>query len=115
MPLSIKQAADAVGRTKSSILRAIKAGKMSATKDGAGEWQIDPAELHRVYAPAPYRTDSRTAPAEQTREVTLLREMLADRDAQIADLREDRDRWRAQAERLALPAPRRWWRFGRHG
>jgi hypothetical protein len=38
-------------------------------------------------------------------EVTLLRE-------QIAELREDRDRWRGMAEGLSLSAPqpkRKWW------
>jgi hypothetical protein len=31
----------------------------------------------------------------------------------LEELRGDRDQWREQAQRLALPAPRRrWWRFG---
>jgi hypothetical protein len=30
-------------------VRAIKAGKISVAKDENGEWQIDPAELHRIY------------------------------------------------------------------
>lgn len=46
---TIATAAAAVGRNKSAILRAIKAGKISAAKDESGEWQIDPAELHRIY------------------------------------------------------------------
>ena len=34
-------------------MRAIRAGRISATKDAAtGEWLIEPAELHRVYPPA---------------------------------------------------------------
>jgi len=44
-------AAAAVGRNKTAILRAIKAGKISVAKDENGEWQIDPAELHRIYPP----------------------------------------------------------------
>ena len=40
-----------VGRNNTAILRAIKAGKISVTKDENGEWQIDPAELHRIYPP----------------------------------------------------------------
>jgi hypothetical protein len=48
---TIATAAAAVGRNKTAILRAIEAGKISAAKDENGEWQIDPAELHRVYPP----------------------------------------------------------------
>ena len=46
---TIATAAAAVGRNKTAILRAIKAGKISVAKDENGEWQIDPAELHRIY------------------------------------------------------------------
>jgi hypothetical protein len=47
---SLAQAAAAVGRNRSSVLRAIKAGKISAVRDEAtGEWRIQPAELHRLY------------------------------------------------------------------
>ena len=48
---TIATAAAAVGRNKTAILRAIKVGKISVSKDENGEWQIDPAELHRVYPP----------------------------------------------------------------
>ncbi len=48
---TIATAAAAVGRNKNAILRAIKAGKILAAKDENGEWQIDPAELHRIYPP----------------------------------------------------------------
>jgi hypothetical protein len=44
-----------------AVLRAIKAGKISRTKDEQGEWHVEPAELHRVYPPiaaAPERTDA---------------------------------------------------------
>lgn len=44
-------AAKATGLAKSTIHRAIKTGKISArSKDGAG-YEIDPAELHRVFPP----------------------------------------------------------------
>jgi hypothetical protein len=48
---TIATAAAAVGRNKTAILRAIKAGKISVSKDENGEWQIDPTELHRIYPP----------------------------------------------------------------
>lgn len=48
---SLKQAAEAVGKAKSSIHRDIKAGRISAMKDEHGRVWIDAAELHRVYPP----------------------------------------------------------------
>ncbi len=44
-------AAKAAGKSKSTILRAIQNGVISATKGPQGNYQIDPAELHRVYPP----------------------------------------------------------------
>jgi hypothetical protein len=51
MPYSLKQAAAAVGKQKPAILKAIQSGKISAQKNVNGEWEIEPAELHRVYPP----------------------------------------------------------------
>jgi hypothetical protein len=48
---NLETAAAAVGRNKTAILRAIEAGKIPAAKNENGEWQIDPAELHRIYPP----------------------------------------------------------------
>jgi hypothetical protein len=46
---SLAQAAKASGKSKPTIMRAIKAGKVSAMRRDDGSYQIDPAELHRVY------------------------------------------------------------------
>jgi hypothetical protein len=46
---SLKQAADAVGHGKPAILKAIKSGRISATKDELGAWVLEPVEVHRVY------------------------------------------------------------------
>jgi excisionase family DNA binding protein len=88
MYYSVKQAAEATGKTKPTILRAIQKGKISAQKDDHGEWQIDPAELHRVYEPVPAGTDTHTDAngTADSREIELLREMLADKDRQIESL-----------------------------
>jgi hypothetical protein len=51
MPYSLQQAATATGLNKSTVLRAIKAGKVSAVRDEQGQWQVEPAELDRVYPP----------------------------------------------------------------
>lgn len=94
MSYSLKQAATATGRTKPTILRAIQLGKISAQKDEHGEWQIDPAELHRVYKPVskdePLGTPVSDIAAQ--REIELLREMLSDKDKQIDRMLADKDR-----------------------
>lgn len=42
-------AAKAAGKSKATISRAIRAGRISAIRDADGSYTIDPAELHRVY------------------------------------------------------------------
>lgn len=61
---SLKQAAEAVGRGKPAILRAIQKGIISGTRSAKNEWLIDPAELHRVYPPIA-RNDSQSVQTER--------------------------------------------------
>jgi hypothetical protein len=121
--LTAREAGERVGKTRQAIIKAIRKGTLSAAKDESGEWRIDPAELFRVYPPVSQvdGTHPATGNASDTaglrREIELLRERLAEKDEQIDDLREDRDRWREQATRL-LPAPqpdarRGWWPWRR--
>jgi hypothetical protein len=73
----MKQAADATGRSKPTILRAIQTGKISAKKNEMGEWEIDPAELHRIYPPVAHGVTPPTTPdAEETVELLLMRQEL---------------------------------------
>ncbi len=51
MKYTLKQAADASGKDKSTIQRAIKSGRISATINDLGNYEIDPSELHRVFEP----------------------------------------------------------------
>lgn len=101
MALTLNQAAKTCGRSKSTLLDAIRRGRMSAPKDDRGRYAIDPAELHRAFPfQAPYRSADRfpeplpTTPADRglEREVELLREMLAKVEATA-------DHWRTLAER----------------
>jgi hypothetical protein len=52
MKYSLSKAAEATGKNKTTIQRAIKNGKISAAKGENGSYEIDPAELHRVFPPA---------------------------------------------------------------
>lgn len=47
--LSLREAAQLCGRGKSTIQASIKAGKLSAGRNEQGGYEIDPAELHRVF------------------------------------------------------------------
>lgn len=65
MTLSLQQAATAIGKEKSTISRAIKSGRMSANIKESGVYEIDPAELFRVFPPKP-APDASTEPMQQT-------------------------------------------------
>lgn len=105
MTYSLGTAAKAAGISKTTIHRAIKSGKLSAIRHEDGSYEIDPAELHRVYPPGSQGNSSSNHDLEQTetlnetgvlrREVELLRERMADKDGVIADLRRRLD---AEAE-----------------
>jgi hypothetical protein len=121
---TLAEAATATGLNKTSVLRAIKSGRISGSKDEAGQWHVDPAELHRVYPPAgeqrcapdAAQRDAAAMAAEANARVILAEERLAFLKNTLEDVRTDRDAWREQAQRLALPKPepkmtwRRWLR-----
>jgi hypothetical protein len=52
MQFSLSQAAKETGKGKSSIHRAIKAGRLSAQRHEDGTYSIDAAELFRAFPPA---------------------------------------------------------------
>ena len=60
MSYSLAAAAAATGLNKTSILRAIKSGEISGTKDVLGHWRVELAELHRV--PKLARANARLVP-----------------------------------------------------
>ena len=70
MSYSLVEAAIACGVNRSTVLRAIKASKISASKDEQGEWRIEPAELHRVYPPV----QANEARPERAHQETLIAE-----------------------------------------
>ena len=50
MNLSLGQAARETGKSKSVIYNALKSGRLSGRHNDKGEWEIDPAELFRVFS-----------------------------------------------------------------
>lgn len=120
--LSLSQAAKLTGKSKSTINRAIKTGKLSATRHEDGSYSIDPAELSRTFDVEPLNGAKRhDADPDGTRllERIAALEAMLNREREIsADLKEDRDRWRQQAaalmtdQRVANALPK-WWSWGK--
>jgi hypothetical protein len=111
MPYTLGTAALACGANKSTILRAIKAGKIAATRDEHGQWQIEPAELHRVYPAITTQPATQPAPPpDATGElVVLLRQQLDEMRNTLERERTAADIWRRAFEderaQRSLPAP----------
>jgi hypothetical protein len=112
-------ASQATGCAKSTILRAIRAGRISASRDDTGQWAIDPAELFRVF-PAlalPATGEKPQMERDATADVLVaeLRAVIADLRRGQDDLRQERDKWQvahereqaahAATQRLLLPPP----------
>lgn len=111
MELSLSQAAKEVSVSKSTVSRAIEKGRLSARKDDLGRFHIDPAELFRVFSPEQRRNMDaqqldRDAPSLE-REVEHLKSIVSMMQDRETDLKAERDGWREQAQRLALPVPAR--------
>jgi hypothetical protein len=46
---TLAQAIEATGRSRSALIRAIRSGKLSASRDASGAYLVDASELVRVY------------------------------------------------------------------
>src|SRR3954447_20558544 len=119
---TLAQAINANGRSRSALIRAIRSGKLSASRDASGAYLVDPAELARVYpagspADTPLGEDRHAVmatrlAAEEARNAVLtdtvddLRRRL---DTATAQLGEALSQMRALTDqRPSAPAPR-WW------
>jgi len=99
--LTLNQAAKEAGRAKATILDAIRSGRMSAPKNDIGRYQIDPAELFRVYPPkrSEAGNENQSRPEGEPHEtrvleakVEALRELLGQLESERDDLRERLDK-----------------------
>ena len=92
-PLTLNQAAREAERSKATLLEAIRSGRLSAPKDELGRYQIDPAELFRVYPPTGQRPDAETAtdPLLPTPETALLRQKVELLERIIRGIENERD------------------------
>jgi excisionase family DNA binding protein len=116
--VSLGQAARLAGVGKTTIARAVRSGRLAATRTDTGSYLIEICELERLYplrAPgeatgatgdAVHQATIKATTAALAGEVAALREMLAMMRGQLDDVRRDRDEWRDQAQRLALAPPK---------
>jgi len=118
MSYTLAAAAAAAGVKKATVLRAIKSGRISGTRDELGQWHVEPVELHRVFPPAAPAAAAANAPQQYVlpfdaaeRTGTKARASLGEQ--RLADSTSDRDQGREQVQRLAPAAQRErrpWWR-----
>src|SRR5262245_33938132 len=102
--ITLAQAAAMTGMARSSILRAIKRGALAGTRNADGSWVVDPAELARAF-PVNAQAALHGAHPDPVAAVKLeaAHQRIADLERALADMRGERDDWKTQAQRLALP------------
>lgn len=112
-----QRAADLTGRSKSTIQRSMKSGRLSFEIDDKGQRLIDVSELERVFGLAPERpaaTSEETVKAEIQRahdmienermkmRIRMLEDQLHLTQAQLDDVKDQRDQWQKQAQQVLL-------------
>lgn len=111
MPYTLGEAAKAAGKSKPTIQRAIKSGKISAKKNQDGSYSIEPVELDRVY-PLVTRSSNDTGTMKQSvtpEETAVLQakleaaeQRIADKDRVIDYLQRNLDEEREERRKLTL-------------
>jgi hypothetical protein len=88
MALTLGQAAEAAKRSKTTISRAIASGRLSAARDPAGNWAIEPVELFRAFPPAMPQEQAPERPREplpQPSAATAMEQLVQELRARLAD------------------------------
>jgi hypothetical protein len=109
MAYTLGEAARVTGKSKPAISKAIKSGRLSASRADDGSYRIDPAELERVYPVTGSLNGQgrRDETPVDISELTLWRTLATEREATIRDLRarldsSENDRRQIEAERRQL-------------
>jgi hypothetical protein len=116
--LSLREAAERSGTNKSTILRAIQAGRLKAVRNENKEWLINLSDLQRLYpqkgdtvAPQHYTERGATYDA-MAKEVIELRERCATYESQLSSLltvleftKNELDMWQRQAAKANYVSP----------
>ena len=96
MKYTLGKAAEATGKSKTTIHRAISSGKLSAIRNEQGEYEIDPLEFMRVYdivTPEPQKRSDmeRSVTPVAVDEPAVLRAEIEGLKQQLALLKDERD------------------------
>ena len=102
MLYSLQSAATACGVNRSTILRAIKSGRISATKDELGAWVLEPVEVHRVYPLVAVAGANAVAVPNRALPDAATDALVAELRDQLGEMRAQRDAWQGISERIAL-------------
>ncbi len=115
--VGIQKASDISGKSKATIQRALKSGRLSFELDESGEKVIDMSELERVYGPFVSKAASESEAiirAELQRaqdmlemermkmRVRGLEDQLHMTKEQLEDMKEQRDLWQKQAQQIMI-------------
>jgi len=116
MTLTLRQAADRCGKSRSTVHRALKSGKLSGSRDEDGTWSIDAAELARVFPWDAHEHGQRDV-MEQSGDgngsavlavrVEMLEQQLERERDTVEDLRRRLDRAEERVFALSAPSPAR--------
>lgn len=112
-----QRAAELTGRSKSTIQRAMKSGKISYEVDGNGRRVIDVSELDRAFGLMPQEAEHKEKRAVEVElekatqmlemerlkmRIRMLEDQLDLTKDQMDDLKDQRDQWQKQAQQTLL-------------
>lgn len=125
--ITLRQAVEQFDVSRPTLTKALKNGKISGEKDVKGTWSVDPSELSRVYKPRRKEQESEhhKEHVTNTPDFNYLRGKVETLEAQIEDLKEQRDSAHDRAAQSDArlygvledlrPAKRSWWQKLRGG
>ena len=112
-----QRAAELTGKSKSTIQRAMKSGKLSYEVDANDRRVIDVSELERAFGLVPQESDKQDQQAVEAEiekatrmlemerlkmRIKLLEEQLEVAREAVEDLKEQRDQWQKQAQQTLI-------------
>lgn len=104
-----QRAADLTGRSKSTIQRAMTAGKLPFETDETGHRLIDVADLEKLFglrpegqAPQESREDEDGETSQARLEIERLRQQVEHLEARIAETQDQCEAWRKQAQEAMI-------------
>ena len=107
--IPISEAAKQVGKSVSAINKAIKSGRLSAEKNGNGQWVVQPSELFRLWKPSEQVSNGNNTSNNLNdvginglkREIELLRELINRADLENGRLVQQMETFRILADQRA--------------